>query len=108
MTQLSVVIPVYTEAATIEPLLWEVTRALPEVSKQLVLTSNDFGIDIEISAQVALRRWQVYDVAISYYGGTYEEGKKINWQDGVKALFYLIKFRTGGFPLRSHWFTKES
>jgi glycosyltransferase involved in cell wall biosynthesis len=65
-----------------------------DVLRQLALTSNDFGIEIEISAQIARRRWRVYEVGISYYGRSYEEGKKINWRDGVKALFYLVKFRT--------------
>src|SRR6516164_9100999 len=64
-----------------------------EVLQQLVLTANDFGIEIEISAQIARRRCRVYEVGISYYGRTYEEGKKINWRDGVKALFYLVRFR---------------
>jgi len=64
------------------------------VLKQLRLTSDDFGIEIEISAQIALaRRWRIYEVGISYYGRTYQEGKKINWRDGLKALFYLLKFR---------------
>jgi glycosyltransferase involved in cell wall biosynthesis len=65
-----------------------------EVLKQLVLTSNDFGFEIEISAQIArAKRWRIYEVGISYYGRTYNEGKKINWRDGVKALGYLVKFR---------------
>ena len=64
------------------------------VLKQLRLTSDGFGIEIEISAQIALaRRWCIYEVSISYYGRTYQEGKKINWRDGLKALFYLLKFR---------------
>ena len=66
-----------------------------EVLQGLALTAEDFGFEIEISAQIALaRRWRIYEVGISYFGRTYEEGKKINWRDGVKALFYLIKFRT--------------
>jgi hypothetical protein len=65
-----------------------------EVLKGLRLTSDGFGIEIEISAQIALaRRWRIYEVGISYYGRTYQEGKKINWPDGCKALFYLLKFR---------------
>jgi glycosyltransferase involved in cell wall biosynthesis len=72
-----------------------------EVLKELVLTSNDFGIEIEISAQIALRRWRVYEVGISYYGRTYDEGKKISWKDGVKALGYLVKFRVANLG-RSH------
>jgi glycosyltransferase involved in cell wall biosynthesis len=70
-----------------------------EVLQGLALTSNDFGIGIEISAQIALaRRWRIYEVGISYYGRTYDEGKKINWRDGIWALVYLVKFRTR--PLR--------
>ena len=65
-----------------------------EVLKELRLTSDGFGIEIEISAQIArARRWRIYEVAISYYGRTYDEGKKISWRDGLKALLYLIKFR---------------
>jgi glycosyltransferase involved in cell wall biosynthesis len=65
-----------------------------EVLKALKLTSDDFGIEIEINAQIALaRRWRIYEVGISYYGRTYDEGKKINWVDGLKALGYLLKFR---------------
>jgi glycosyltransferase involved in cell wall biosynthesis len=77
-----------------------------KVLKQLVLTSNDFGIEIEISAQIARARcWRIYEVNISYYGRTYAEGKKINWLDGVKALVYLVKFRT--WPIRwSRWVRK--
>ena len=64
------------------------------VLRELRLSSDDFGIEIEISAQIArARRWRIYEVGISYYGRTYREGKKINWRDGLKALFYLFKFR---------------
>src|SRR6266481_217176 len=65
-----------------------------EVLNALKLTSDDFGLEIEISAQIArARRWRIYEVGISYYGRTYDEGKKINWLDGLKALVYLFKFR---------------
>ena len=67
------------------------TRAVLE---SLSITANDFGFEVQFSAQVALaRRWRIYEMGISYYGRTYEEGKKINWKDGVKALWYLFKFR---------------
>jgi glycosyltransferase involved in cell wall biosynthesis len=75
-----------------------------EVLQELTLTSDDFGFEIEISAKIALaRHWRIYEVGISYYGRTYDEGKKINWRDGVKALFYLFKFRFAsiGFERRS-------
>jgi glycosyltransferase involved in cell wall biosynthesis len=65
-----------------------------EVLDGIVLTSNDFGIEVEISAAIArARRWRIYEIGISYFGRTYEEGKKINWKDGMKALWYLIRFR---------------
>ncbi len=70
-----------------------------KVLNALNLTRNDFGFEIEISAQIALaRRWRIYEVGISYYGRTYDEGKKINWRDGLKALFYLFKFRIRSRP----------
>jgi glycosyltransferase involved in cell wall biosynthesis len=65
-----------------------------EVLRALALTAEGFGFEIEISAQIALaRRWRIYEVGISYFGRTYQEGKKINWRDGMKALLYLVKFR---------------
>jgi glycosyltransferase involved in cell wall biosynthesis len=65
-----------------------------EVVRDLRLTSDGFGIEIEITAQIArARRWRIYEVGINYYGRTYDEGKKINWIDGLKALGYLFKFR---------------
>jgi glycosyltransferase involved in cell wall biosynthesis len=65
-----------------------------DVLRSLSLTCDDFGIEVEISAQIAKKRTlRIYEVGISYYGRTYAEGKKINWRDGVKALWYLLKFR---------------
>lgn len=65
-----------------------------EVLETLNITANDFGFEVQFSAQVALaRRWRIYEMGISYYGRTYDEGKKINWKDGVKALWYLLKYR---------------
>lgn len=60
----------------------------------LTLRCDDFGFEIEFSSNVARsRKLRIYEVGISYYGRTYAEGKKINWRDGIKALFYLTKFR---------------
>ena len=65
-----------------------------EVLNSLSLTARDFGIEVEISAQIALaRKWRIYETRISYFGRTYTEGKKIGWRDGLKALWYLFKFR---------------
>jgi glycosyltransferase involved in cell wall biosynthesis len=65
-----------------------------EVVKSLRLTAEDFGIEVEMSAQIARQRTlRIYELGISYYGRTYAEGKKINWKDGIKALWYVFKFR---------------
>ena len=56
------------------------------------LKSKRFGIEPELTARVAKGRWRVYEVPINYYGRTYEEGKKIGWRDGVKAVFGIIWF----------------
>jgi glycosyltransferase involved in cell wall biosynthesis len=65
-----------------------------KVAQSLRLTANDFGIEVEISARIARQRTlRIYELGISYYGRTYAEGKKINWTDGLKALWYILKFR---------------
>lgn len=65
-----------------------------EVLNTLRLSARDFGIEVQFSAQFArAKRWRIYEMGISYYGRTYDEGKKINWKDGVKALWYLVKYR---------------
>ncbi len=56
------------------------------------LESERFGIEPELTARIAKGRWRVYEVGISYYGRTYSEGKKINWRDGVAAIWHIIKF----------------
>ena len=65
-----------------------------EVRDRFRLTCDDFGCEIELSAQIARAgRWRIYELGISYYGRTYAEGKKVNWRDGLKALWYLVRFR---------------
>ncbi len=56
------------------------------------LTANRFGIEPELTARFAQGSWRIYEVGISYDGRTYAEGKKINWRDGVAALWYIFKF----------------
>ncbi len=56
------------------------------------LESNRFGIEPEITARVAKNHLRVYEVGISYSGRTYEEGKKINWKDGLAAIWFIIKY----------------
>ena len=56
------------------------------------LTANRFGIEIELTAQVAKHKLRLYEVGISYSGRTYEEGKKIDWHDGLAAIWHVIRF----------------
>lgn len=69
-----------------------------EVVNGVPLQARDFGIEVELSAAIVLaRKWRIYEMGIRYFGRTYEEGKKINWRDGVKALWYLVRFRFKDF-----------
>ncbi len=64
------------------------------VAQSLRLSANDFGIEVEMSAEIARQRsLRIYELGITYFGRTYDEGKKINWKDGVKALWYVFKYR---------------
>ncbi len=68
-----------------------------EVLDSITLTCDDFGFEVEFTVKVAKqKRWRIYELGIHYYGRTYEEGKKITWRDGVKALGYILKYRWGG------------
>ncbi len=65
-----------------------------KVIEGVEFVSNDFGIEVELSAVFARpKRWRIYECAINYYGRTYDEGKKIGWRDGLLALWYVVKFR---------------
>jgi glycosyltransferase involved in cell wall biosynthesis len=64
-----------------------------EVIKGLKLRSNRFGIEPEMTAKIARGGWRVYEVAIEYAGRSYDEGKKITWRDGVRAIYCIIRFR---------------
>jgi glycosyltransferase involved in cell wall biosynthesis len=64
-----------------------------EVVQSMKIESRRFGIEPEITAKVARRGYRVYEVPISYYGRTYEEGKKIGWKDAFSALGTIIKHR---------------
>jgi glycosyltransferase involved in cell wall biosynthesis len=63
-----------------------------DIIRNMVIESKGFGIEIEITAKVAKLNAIVYEVPISYYGRTYEEGKKIGFRDGVAALWYILRF----------------
>ena len=57
------------------------------------LKENRFGFEPEVTAKISkIKGIRIYEVGISYYGRTYEEGKKIGWKDGVKALYCIIKY----------------
>jgi len=63
-----------------------------DVLKTIPLRSNRFGIEPEITAKIAKRRCNVYEVPINYRGRTYDEGKKIGWKDGLVALLTILKY----------------
>lgn len=63
-----------------------------EVLDSFTLEEDRFGIEPEITAKVAGGRWRVYEVGISYSGRTYEEGKKIGWKDGVRAIYCIVRY----------------
>ncbi len=70
------------------------------VMKSLVLTSDRFGFEPEVTARLAQARARIWEVPISYSGRTYEEGKKIGWRDGVAAVFHIIRFNMFPPPRR--------
>ncbi len=64
-----------------------------EIIQHISLKENRFGFEPEITAKVArIKGIRIYEVGISYYGRTYEEGKKINWKDGLRAIYCIIKY----------------
>jgi hypothetical protein len=65
-----------------------------EVKESLCITCDDVGYEIQMSGQISLaRRWRIYEVGIRYFGPTYEEMKKTSWQNELKTLWYLLRFR---------------
>jgi glycosyltransferase involved in cell wall biosynthesis len=64
-----------------------------EILRSLDLRQDDFSIEPEITAKVCKRNLRIYQLPISYYGRTYEEGKKITWRDGFKAIWVLLRVR---------------
>ena len=64
------------------------------IAKEIKIREKRFGIEPEITAKLAKRRpIRIYEVGISYYGRTYEEGKKIGWKDGFRAIYCIIKYK---------------
>lgn len=63
-----------------------------EIIQGITIRENRFGFEPEITAKIARRRCRIYEVGISYAGRTYEEGKKIGWKDGLRALWCILKY----------------
>lgn len=63
-----------------------------ELIQSIEIEENRFGFEPEITAKIAKRRVRIYEIGISYYGRTYDEGKKIGWKDGVKAVWCIVKY----------------
>jgi glycosyltransferase involved in cell wall biosynthesis len=63
-----------------------------EVLRSITLKEKRFGFEPEVTARIAKRKCRIYEVGISYTGRTYDEGKKINWKDGVRALWCIFRY----------------
>ncbi|MBI4246938.1 MAG: glycosyltransferase family 2 protein [Candidatus Rokubacteria bacterium] len=64
-----------------------------EVLASIRLREDRFGFEPEVTAKVARGKWRIYEVPISYNGRTYEEGKKITWRDGFRAVVCILRYR---------------
>ena len=63
-----------------------------EVIQSFQLQEKRFGIEPELTGKTAAGRWRVYEVGISYSGRSYDEGKKIGWKDGIRAMYCIVKY----------------
>jgi glycosyltransferase involved in cell wall biosynthesis len=63
-----------------------------EIIRNMIIETRGFGFEVEVTAKIAKLKCRVYEVPISYYGRTYEEGKKIGFRDGMDAIFYIFKY----------------
>lgn len=63
-----------------------------EVVKNLALRENGFGFEPEITAKLARQGCRIYEVGVSYSGRTYQEGKKVNWKDGFRAIYAIVRY----------------
>ena len=63
-----------------------------EIIQSITIEENRFGFEPEITAKIAKTNCRIYEIGISYYGRTYEEGKKASWKDGISALRCIIKY----------------
>jgi len=63
-----------------------------EIIKDVTIKEDRFGFEPEITAKIAKLRCRIYEVGVSYYGRTYEEGKKITWKDGIRAIYCTLRY----------------
>ncbi len=63
-----------------------------EIIQSIAIEENRFGFEPEITAKIARKGVRIYEVGISYSGRTYQEGKKIDWKDGLRALYCIVKY----------------
>ena len=63
-----------------------------EIIQSINIEENRFGFEPEVTAKIAKLHCRIYEVGISYYGRTYDEGKKIGWRDGVRAIYCILKY----------------
>jgi len=64
-----------------------------EIIQKIKLNEKRFGFEPEVTAKIAkIPKIRIYEVGISYYGRTYEEGKKIGWKDGFRAIYCILKY----------------
>ena len=66
-----------------------------EILQSILIQENRFGFEPEITAKLAKKGVRIYEVAVSYHGRTYAEGKKINWKDGFQAIWCIFKYNLG-------------
>ena len=72
-----------------------------EIIQSIPIEENRFGFEPEITVKVAQRGLRIYEVGISYWGRTYEEGKKIGWKDGIRAIWCLFKYSVKKLPAQN-------
>jgi glycosyltransferase involved in cell wall biosynthesis len=75
-----------------------------EIIRSMIIEARGFGFEVEVTAKIAKLRCRVFEVPISYYGRTYEEGKKIGFKDGLDAIYYILKYNL--FTTRNQSFTR--
>jgi glycosyltransferase involved in cell wall biosynthesis len=73
-----------------------------EVIQSIDIEEDRFGFEPEVTAKVARAGWRVYELGISYRGRTYDEGKKIGWRDGVRAVTCIVKYSAPGERVRRY------